>query len=141
MNSSKLLCALFCAVVLAAPAGATKLKVSSVQLDFSTDRLTWHVKAKTCDKGGIDTGTILYELRLYQMSEPIDLDVPHKTIAKWTDDPLHPGGCQSEDLPVTIDTGNVPADEYHVVLWVGDDNSDGRKGKIRYKASNTYIKQ
>lgn len=141
MKTTTLLATLFCAVILAAPAGATKLKVSGVQLDFSTDRLTWHVKAKTCSKDALDSGTILYEIRLYQMSEPISLDIPHQTVAKWTDDPLHPKDCQTEDLPVTIDTGNVPADEYHVVLWVGDDNGDGRKGKIRYKASHTYIKQ
>jgi hypothetical protein len=141
MKTERILAAFFFASLFAVPAGATKLKVSHVDIDFHTDRLTWHVKAKTCSKDSSDSGTILYELRLYQLAEPISAGIPHNTVAKWTDDPLHPKGCQTEDLPVTIDAGNVPADEYHVVLWVGDDNGSGRTGKNRYTASKTYIKQ
>ena len=129
--------ALICAVVLAAPANAVKLKTSDASIRFEDANTSWKVKAKTCNKTDGDSGVVFYEIRLFQIAEPISATTQNWKIARWTDAALAAGKCQTEDFPVTVDTSKAPADTYHVVLWVGDGSEAGKK---RLVAKENYIK-
>jgi len=138
MKISNWLGTLLCAIVLAAPAGAVKLKIADIKLSFEDASSSWKVKAKTCNKTSGDSETVFYEIRLFPIAEPIDPETKSWKIGTWTDSALHAGDCQTEDLPITVDVSRVPADTYHVVLWAGDGSGHGKK---RYVSDHNYIKQ
>ncbi len=137
MKISNWLGAVLCAVVLAAPANAVKLKTSDASIRFEDSSSSWKVKIKLCNKTGGDSETVFYEIRLFQLAEPIDPETKSWKIAAWTDSALPAGQCQTEDFPVTVDVAKVPSDTYHVVLWAGDGSGHGKK---RYVSDHNYIK-
>jgi hypothetical protein len=124
-------------LLISLPAAAAKLKTSDARIRFEDARTQWKVKVKTCNKGSSDSDAVYYEIRLFQLAEPVSPSTQNWKIARWTDAVIPAGQCQTEDMPVTVDTGSVPPDTYHVVLWVGEGSDAGRK---RYTAKEHYIK-
>lgn len=127
-------------VIWAAPAAAaTKLRLYSAGLDFDPNGNVWHLAAKVCNKDQADSGSILYQLRLYQ-GDPAS-GAQYFKIGGFTYKPLIAGKCyNSTDVAVKVKTKDLPLGEYKIVLWLGDYNGSTFSGHPVFTFDKTFIR-
>ncbi len=118
----------------------TNLKLYGAQLDYDPNGNVWHVASKVCNKDQVPSGSMLYELRLYQGD--VTPGAQHLTIGGFKySNPLQAGKCRdSKDVSVKVRTKTVAPGEYKVVLWVGDYDGSRFIGHIYYTFDHTFIR-
>lgn len=109
----------------------------SANLDFDPNGNIWHLISNVCNKDNADSGTILYELRLYTQA---GYQGQYYKIGGIKKQALPPNKCWNRDYGIKVRANAVPPGEYYIVLWVGDWNGSAFDGRPIFQFGNTFVK-
>src|SRR5450631_3115106 len=97
---------------------AADLRLYGVNIDWDPNGNLWHLSDKLCNKSNADSGSVLYEIQLYQGD--IKGGTPIKVGGLKSSKPIAPQKCRTHNaFPVKVYMKKVPPGEYKIALFIG----------------------